>query len=69
MHAGMNQQSNFRAAYDQFLTQTAQQGNELVEMKTPSQKIFHVNVNSNDNLNLFTGSDKTKQGVLYRGKT
>lgn len=68
LHAGMNQQSNFRAAYDQFLTQTAQQGNELVEMKTPSQKIFHVNVNSNDNLNLFTGSDKTKQGVLTAEK-
>ncbi len=68
LQAGMKQQSNFRAAYDQFITQTAQQGNEMVEMKTPSQKIFHVNVNSNDNLSLFTGSDKTKQGVLTAEK-
>ncbi|HMS98985.1 MAG TPA: AAA family ATPase [Saprospiraceae bacterium] len=64
LQAGRKHQTNFRAAYDQFITQAAQQGNELVEMKTPSQKIFHVNVNSNDNLNLFTGNDKTKQGVL-----
>ncbi|MBK8700272.1 MAG: AAA family ATPase [Saprospiraceae bacterium] len=64
VQAGMKQQTNFRAAYDQFITQTTQKGNELVEMKTPSQKIFHVNVNSNDNLSLFTGADKTKQGVL-----
>jgi hypothetical protein len=62
--AGSKNTSNFRKVYDQFITQLVDQENELLPLKTPSDRVFHVNVNTNDNLNLYTGKESSKQGVL-----
>lgn len=39
---------------------------ELLELKTPRNKEFAVSLNSNGNLNLHTGKDREKQGVLTK---
>lgn len=64
VRAGSKNTSNFRKVYDQFITRLVDQENELLPLKTPSDRLFHVNVNTNDNLNLYTGKESSKQGVL-----
>jgi 5-methylcytosine-specific restriction protein B len=39
---------------------------EYIPLKTPTGKEFHISLNTNGNLNLHTGTSKTKQGSLTK---
>lgn len=60
--------SNFDEAYNSLLKEITKLDGELFEVKTPTNKPFYVVVNSKNNLNVFTGKDKKKQGVFTKEK-
>lgn len=62
--ASEKQLSNFNDAYNKLITSIVNNDNELMELKTPTGKSFYFNVNSNNNLNLHTGTERKKQGVV-----
>ena len=64
----------FNAAYDQLIKKlsdieaTDSDATEVktIEIKTPTGKLFSISLNSNNNLSLYTGPNKIKQGTLTR---
>nr|WP_315424291.1 AAA family ATPase [uncultured Pedobacter sp.] len=54
----------FNSAYNLLVEELSEV--ESLELKTPRGKEFAVSLNSNGNLNLHTGKERTKQGVLTK---
>ena len=57
---------SFENAYKKLQQKLAE--NEIIELKTPTDKSFSIALNKNGNLSLFTGSKREKQGVLTKEK-
>ena len=57
-------ESNFDECYDKFLEKVSQQ--EIYSIQTNTKTYFHVSVNSNRNLTLYTGPEKNRNGVLTK---
>jgi len=64
--AQQNVITNFDEAYNKLLEYFSDNDNELLELKTPTGKSFYININSKNNINLYTTSNKNKQGVLTK---
>ncbi len=57
---------SFENAYEKLQQKLAE--NEIIELKTPTDKTFLIALNKNGNLSLMTGSKREKQGVLTKEK-
>lgn len=57
---------SFENAYEKLQQKLAE--NEIIELKTPTDKSFSIALNKNGNLSLMTGSKREKQGVLTKEK-
>jgi hypothetical protein len=57
---------SFENAYEKLQQKLAE--NEIIELKTPTDKSFAIALNKNGNLSLMTGSKREKQGVLTKEK-
>lgn len=57
---------SFENAYVKLQQKLAE--NEIIELKTPTDKSFSIALNKNGNLSLMTGSKREKQGVLTKEK-
>ncbi|WP_149348930.1 McrB family protein [Pedobacter sp. BS3] len=57
---------SFENAYEKLQQKLAE--NEIIELKTPTDKTFSITLNKNGNLSLMTGSKREKQGVLTKEK-
>ncbi len=57
---------SFENAYEKLQQKLAE--NEIIELKTPTDKTFSIALNKNGNLSLMTGSKREKQGVLTKEK-
>lgn len=57
---------SFENAYEKLQQKLAE--NEIIELKTPTDKSFSISLNKNGNLSLMTGSKREKQGVLTKEK-
>ena len=57
-------QLDFNKAYERLQKDLGD--NEVVAIKTPTGKKFSISLNSNGNLSLYTGLEKTKQGTLTK---
>ena len=57
-------QLDFNKAYERLQKDLGD--NEVVAIKTPTGKEFSISLNSNGNLSLYTGLEKTKQGTLTK---
>lgn len=57
---------SFENAYEKLQQKLAE--NEIIELKTPTDKSFSITLNKNGNLSLLTGSKREKQGVLTKEK-
>ena len=57
---------SFENAYEKLQQKLAE--NEIIELKTPTDKTFSIALNKNGNLSLRTGSKREKQGVLTKEK-
>jgi 5-methylcytosine-specific restriction protein B len=57
---------SFEYAYEKLQQKLAE--NEIIELKTPTDKTFSIALNKNGNLSLMTGSKREKQGVLTKEK-
>lgn len=57
---------SFENAYEKLQQKLAE--NEIIELRTPTNKTFSIALNKNGNLSLMTGSKKEKQGVLTKEK-
>ena len=58
--------NNFETAYNQLIKKITETNNEILVLKTKTGKDFGISVNRNGNLNLYTGSEQTKQGTLTK---
>jgi len=56
----------FNQAYQNLKVDLSNSDKELLELKTPTGKTFAVSLNSNDNLTLYTGANRVKQGTLTK---
>lgn len=57
---------SFENTYEKLQQKLAE--NEIIELKTPTNKTFSIALNKNGNLSLMTGSKREKQGVLTKEK-
>jgi 5-methylcytosine-specific restriction protein B len=57
---------SFENAYEKLQQKLAE--NEIIELKTPTDKSFSIALNKNGNLSLMTGSKREKQGILTKEK-
>lgn len=57
-------QTDFDSAYEKLKTELI--NNEQITLNTPTGKKYAVSLNSNDNLTLYTGQSKEKQGTLTK---
>ncbi|RYE59367.1 MAG: hypothetical protein EOP48_01145 [Sphingobacteriales bacterium] len=57
---------DFSRAYDSLKVELSERESQPLELKTPNGKSFAISLNSNDNLTLYTGPNKVKQGVLTK---
>jgi 5-methylcytosine-specific restriction enzyme B len=57
-------QTGFDSAYDKIKAELID--NEKINLKTPKGREFAISLNSNDNLTLYTGQSKEKQGTLTK---
>jgi len=60
--------NNFDESYKNLLEAIEDSNEWMLILKTKRWKEFWVSINSNENLNLYTGKDKTKQWVLTKEK-
>jgi len=60
--------NNFDESYKTLLEAIEDSNEWILILKTKRWKEFWVSINSNENLNLYTGKDKTKQWVLTKEK-
>jgi hypothetical protein len=67
-YASVKNDSNFNEAYNNLVNEILEKGNDYLVLNTPKNKTFRVNVNSNNNLNLFTSENINKQGTLTKEK-
>ncbi len=63
-----NRKTNFHESYTNFIKSINENSNDFVVLKTVRGNEYRVNVNSNNNLNLFTSSEIKKQGTLSKKK-
>ena len=68
VRAFLNIKSNFDESYNKLLKEILEKENDYLVLKTKSNKTFRVNVNSNNNLNLYTTENVNKQGTLTKEK-
>ncbi|WP_452233055.1 AAA family ATPase [Lacinutrix sp. MEBiC02595] len=66
--AKVKQESNFEDAYQSLLNEISEITDDYLLLKTPRKKEFRININSNNNLNLYTSKDIKKQGTLTKDK-
>ncbi|WP_375605647.1 McrB family protein [Flavobacterium davisii] len=66
--ANSKSESNFEEAYNNLIKEILEKGNDYLVLNTPKNKTFRVNVNSNNNLNLYTSENINKQGTLTKEK-
>lgn len=66
--ASAKNDSNFDEAYNNLVKEILDKGNDYLVLNTPKNKTFRINVNSNNNLNLFTSENINKQGTLTKEK-
>tara|TARA_A100000171_G_scaffold20297_2_gene18701 strand:- start:21647 stop:24637 length:2991 start_codon:yes stop_codon:yes gene_type:complete len=66
--AKVKQESNFDEAYQSLLLEIIENPNDYIVLNTPTGKEFRINVNSNNNLNLFTSKEIKKQGTVTKEK-
>lgn len=57
---------SFEKAFEKLQQKLAE--NEVIELKTPTDKTFSIALNKNGNLSLMTGSKREKNGVLTKEK-
>ncbi|RBA29084.1 McrB family protein [Flavobacterium tibetense] len=67
-YADVKNDSNFEEAYSNLVKEILEKDNDYLVLTTPKNKTFRVNVNSNNNLNLFTSENINKQGTLTKEK-
>lgn len=67
-YALFKNETNFNEAYNSLLKEILEKENDFLILKTPKNKQFRINVNSNDNFNLFTTENINKQGTLTKEK-
>ncbi len=60
--------TNFDEAYNNLVKEILEKDNDYLVLNTPKNKTFRINVNSNNNLNLFTSENINKQGTLTKEK-
>jgi len=63
-----SRKTNFHESYSNFIKSINENSNDYVILKTVRGNEYRVNVNSNNNLNLFTSSEIKKQGTLSKKK-
>lgn len=63
-----SRKTNFHESYSNFIKSINENSNDYVMLKTVRGNEYRVNVNSNNNLNLFTSSEIKKQGTLSKKK-
>jgi len=63
-----SRKTNFHESYSNFIKSIKENSNDYVILKTVRGNEYRVNVNSNNNLNLFTSSEIKKQGTLSKKK-
>jgi hypothetical protein len=63
-----SRKTNFHESYTNFIKSINENSNDFVILKTVRGNEYRVNVNSNNNLNLFTSSEIKKQGTLSKKK-
>lgn len=68
IRASSNTKSNFEESYNNLIKEILENENDYLVLKTKSNKTFRVNVNSNNNLNLYTTDNINKQGTLTKEK-
>ena len=61
-------ETNFDEAYNKLVKEILENENDFLILKTPKNKQFRININSNNNLNLFTTENINKQGSLTKEK-
>ena len=61
-------ETNFEEAYGKLIKEILEKDNDYLVLNTPKNKAFRVNVNSNNNLNLYTSENINKQGTLTKEK-
>lgn len=66
--ANSKNESNFEEAYSNLIKDILERGNEYLILNTPKNKTFRININSNNNLNLYTSENINKQGTLTKEK-
>jgi Cdc6-like AAA superfamily ATPase len=66
--AKVKKESNFEDAYQNLLKEINEIKDDYLLLKTPTGKEFRVNINSNNNLNLYTSKAIKKQGTLTKEK-
>ena len=64
--AQLKDENNFDQVYSKLIQDIRDCKEEKLSLHTKTGKEFEVRVNSNNNLNLFTGVDKNQQGVLTK---
>ncbi|WP_444626357.1 AAA family ATPase [Flavobacterium columnare] len=67
-YANSKSESNFDEAYTNLIKEILEKGNDYLVLNTPKNKTFRINVNSNNNLNLYTSENINKQGTLTKEK-
>lgn len=65
-YANLKNTVSFESAYEKLQQKLVK--NEVIELKTPTDKTFSITLNKNGNLSLMTGSKREKQGVLTKEK-
>jgi len=64
--ANVKKESNFDEAYLELLTEFNDTDNDYIVLKTPTNKEFRINLNSNNNLTIYTSKEINKQGVMTK---
>lgn len=67
-YASVKNDTNFEESYNNLVKEILEKENDYLVLTTPKNKTFRVNVNSNNNLNLFTSENINKQGTLTKEK-
>jgi 5-methylcytosine-specific restriction protein B len=67
-YASVKNETNFEESYNNLVKEILEKENDYLVLTTPKNKTFRVNVNSNNNLNLFTSENINKQGTLTKEK-
>lgn len=64
----VKKESNFEEAYKSLIKEITEIKDDYLLLKTPTGKKFRININSNNNLNLYTSEKINKQGTVTQEK-